>query len=70
MVMLVPISCQHCEFDEAEGGLMDQCLPCRRQQADEDGYLLIDDAWHPVTRDGERVIDICNDISCAGSLYA
>jgi hypothetical protein len=62
-------TCTGCDYDEAEGGLVDQCDGCKRRSAAE-GSLMVKGEWHDVyvtTNDG-ATRDGC-DAGCNGRVY-
>jgi len=62
------LTCAHCDYDEAEGGLLDQCDACKRRNA-EKGSLMVKGEWHDayITTDG-AIRDGC-DYGCNGRVY-
>lgn len=62
------ITCTGCDYDEAEGGLIDQCEGCKRKNAAL-GSLMVSGEWHDVyvTDDG-AIRDGC-DAGCNSKVY-
>lgn len=64
----VLITCPHCDYDEAEGGLVDQCDACKRNNAEQKS-LMVRGEWHDVRLlVNGAVVDGC-DAGCNGTTY-
>lgn len=66
--MRVVETCAHCEYDEADGGLVNQCGTCQRKNATR-GRLMVGGAWHNVQMQDDGTIRDSCDRDCAGQTY-
>lgn len=61
-------TCPGCDYDEAEGGLIDQCDDCKRRNGAK-GSLMVQGEWHDAyNTTGGAVRDGC-DAACNGRVY-